>query len=238
MRITGDYHTHSTYSKNHHGKNTIAQMVEYAKELGLESYGVSDHGPGHLFFGIKRENIAKAKSEIEELKKTSPLSLTFGIEANLVGKDGAIDLSDEEISKLDLLLVGYHKGTVTNFYNPFRALFNKDKQKKINTLAYVNCLNRYKVDILTHINEYIKVDVYRVACEAKKKGTLIELNNKHVHCFSDEEARALINSGCDFILSSDAHKKGNIARLDKALEFVEKYKIPHERIVNIDKIYR
>ena len=237
MLVTGDYHTHTKYSKNNHGKNTIQEMVDYAEELGLESYGVSDHGPKHFCFGIKRENIDKAKAEVEEIKKTSKLNVYFGIEANLIGKDGTIDLTEEEISKLDLLLVGYHKGTVTDFVNPFRAMFDAKTQKEINTLAYINCLNKYKVDILTHINEYIKVDVYRVACEARKKGTLIELNNKHIR-FTDKEAEDLIKSGCNFIVSSDAHKKKNIARLENVLSFINKYKIPLERIVNIDKIYK
>lgn len=237
MLITGDYHTHTKYSKNNHGKNTIKEMVDYANELELESYGISDHGPKHLFFGIKRENIDKAKAELEQEKANSKAKLFFGIEANLIKKDGSIDLNEDEIAKLDILLVGYHRGTRTDFYNPFRALFNPKLQKEINTLAYINCINKYKVDILTHINEYIRVDVYRVCCAARDKGTLIELNNKHIN-FNDEEAEALVRSGCEFILSSDAHKKGNIARLENVLNFIDKYKIPHERIVNLDKIYK
>ena len=237
MLLTGDYHTHTKYSKNNHGKNTIHEMVAYAEDLGLESYGISDHGPKHLFFGIKPKNIEKAKAELNKERENTKLNLFFGIEANLIKLDGEIDLSDEQIKGLDLLLVGYHKGTISDFVSPLRNLFNPKKQREINTEAYINCLNRYKVDILTHINEYIRVDVYKVACEAKKRGTLIELNNKHIH-FNDEEAKALVRSGCDFILSSDAHRKENIARLDRVLEFVEKYKIEPERIVNLDKIYK
>ena len=55
MKITGDYHTHSKYSKNNHGKDTIKEMVLSAKEKGLESYGISDHGPAHVVFGIRRK---------------------------------------------------------------------------------------------------------------------------------------------------------------------------------------
>ena len=237
MNITGDYHTHSKYSKNNHGKNTIKEMVDYASELGLVSYGVSDHGPKHIFFGIKRKNIEKARQEVDKIKENSKIKVYFGIEANLIGKDGSIDLSSEEIKKLDILLVGYHKGTITDFVNPFRMLFNPKKQKLINTLAYLNMLDKYHVDIITHLNEYIKVDVYKVAVKAKEKGTLIELNNKHIR-FNDEEAKQLIDSGCNFILSSDAHKKKNIAKLDRTLEFVLKYNIPLERIVNVDKLYK
>lgn len=234
MIITGDYHTHSRYSKFRHGKHTIPEMVRFAEELGLEGYAVTDHGPKHALFGIKRKNIDKAKAEIEDLKKTAKLNLYFGIEANLMKKDGSIDLTDEEISKLDILIVGYHRGCKNDFVSAFR---NKEKQKQINTEAYLNLLDKHKVDIISHLNEYIKVDVFKVASKAKEVGTIIELNNKHIR-FSDEEAKALIDSGVNFILSSDAHKKQNIARLNNVLEFVEKYNIPYERIVNVDKLYK
>ena len=233
MIITGDYHTHSKYSKHNHGKHTIAEMVEKANDLGLSSYAVTDHGPQHALFGIKRKNIDKAKAEIEEAKNNSKTKLYFGLEANLMKLDGEIDLTEEEIAKLDILIVGYHRGCRNDFVNIFR---NKEKQKELNTQAYINALNKYKINIISHLNEYIKVDVYKVACEAKKHGTVIELNNKHIK-FNDQEAKALIDSGCDLILSSDAHRKQNIARFENVLEFVEKYNIPHERIKNIDKIY-
>lgn len=237
MLITGDYHTHTRYSKLNHGKNTIAEMVAYAEDLGLESYGISDHGPKHAMFGIKRKNIDKARKEVDEINKTSKVKVYFGIEANLMKGDGTIDLTDEEISKLDTLIVGYHKGAFTDFTSVFRTLFNPQKQKELNTEAYINCLNKYKVDIISHLNEYIKVDVFKVASEAKKTGTLIEFNNKHIK-FTEKEAQELIDSGCNFILSSDAHKKENIAKFDRVLDFVEKYNIPHDRIVNIDKLYK
>jgi len=237
MIITGDYHTHSKYSKFNHGKNTIKEMVEKAEDLGLKGYAVTDHGPKHTMFGIKRKNINKARSEVDEINKTAKLNVFFGLEGNLIGKDGSIDLTQDEIEKLDLLIVGYHKGCINNFVNIFRMIFNPTKQKEINTNAYLGCLDKYKVDIISHLNEYIKVDVLKVATKAKEKGTLIELNNKHIR-FTEKEAKELVESGCNFILSSDAHRKQNIAKLNKVLDFVEKYNIPHERIVNLDKIYK
>ena len=237
MKITGDYHTHSKYSKNNHGKSTIAENVKSAEGKGLASYGISDHGPAHYLFGIKRKNIKKAKSELEGLKNNTDLNLYFGVEANLVGKDGKIDLKEDEIKILDNLIVGYHRGTINNIYCPLRKLFAPEKQKEINTNAYLNCLDRYNVAIISHINTYIKVDLEKVCKKAKEKGTLIELNNKHID-FSEEEAKQLIDSGCNFIVSSDAHRKDNVANVSRALEFIEKYDIPRDRIVNIDKIYK
>ena len=237
MKITGDYHTHSKYSKNNHGKDTIKEMVLSAKEKGLESYGISDHGPAHVFYGIRRKNLLKAKKELEDMKPEFDGNLYFSVEANLIGKDGKIDLSDDEIKMLDHLLVGYHRGTINNIVNPFRMLFNPEKQKQINTQAYLNLLDRYNVTVITHLNTYIKVDLEKVLKKAAEKGTLIEINNKHMN-FEDKDVPILLESGCKFIISSDAHKKENVANVSNALEFVKRNKIPLDRIVNIDKLYK
>ena len=237
MKITGDYHTHTKYSKNNHGKNTIKEMVEAAKEKGLEAYGISDHGPKHFLFGIRRKNLVKARKEIDELKDRFDGRLYLSVEANLVGKDGKIDLNEEEIKLLDHLFVGYHRGTINNIVNPFRKLFNPEKQKQINTNAYLNLLDRYPVTVITHLNTYIKVDLEKVLKKAAEKGTIIEINNKHVN-FEDKDVPLLIESGCKFIISSDAHRKENIANVSKAIDFVKRNQIPLDRIVNIDKLYK
>ena len=52
MKIVADYHTHSTYSKWYHARNTIDQMVKHAKKLGLTEIAITDHGPKHMLFGI------------------------------------------------------------------------------------------------------------------------------------------------------------------------------------------
>lgn len=43
-----DLHTHTTYS---HGKGSIEDNVREAFNQGLEFVAISDHGPGHLFYG-------------------------------------------------------------------------------------------------------------------------------------------------------------------------------------------
>ena len=236
MIFTGDYHTHTKYSRFGHGKNTILEMVKKAEEKGLVSYGISDHGPKHILYKCKPKKFEEIRKQVDQINKTSKVKVYFGIEADLIKKDGSIDLTEDQIKKLDYLVVGYHICALNNFYCPLRNLFNPKKQKEINTEAYINCLKKYNVKFISHLNEHVKVDVFKVASEAKKQGTAIELNNKHLR-FNEEEAKQLIASGCDFILSSDAHSADRIANFNNVLEFVEKYNIPKERILNIDKVF-
>ena len=236
MKVLADYHTHSRYSRIYHAKHTIDQMAERAKELGLSEIAITDHGPKHLFFGIRPIKLAKAKEDCKRAEQKYGIKVYAGIEANLIGQDGEIDLSREQIANLEILLVGYHKGTKTNFVKYFDRK-NRDTKEQIekNTQAYVNAVNRYPIDIITHLNEYIRVDTKRVAEACAKTGTILEFNSKHMK-FSDEDIQILLDSGVNFVVSSDAHKKQRICDVESCLELIKKYNIPLERVKNIDQL--
>ncbi|MBF1138496.1 MAG: PHP domain-containing protein [[Eubacterium] sulci] len=53
-RMTFDYHTHTTFS---HGTGSIEDNVKVAISKGLKALAISDHGPGHLTYGVKRSAI-------------------------------------------------------------------------------------------------------------------------------------------------------------------------------------
>ena len=236
MRLTGDFHTHSIFSKFRHGKNTIEENFVVAQNLGFSGYGVCDHGPKHLFYGITKKNLKKAREIVNNLNaQNNKTKIYLGVEANLIRHDGRIDLSDEQIKLLDYLVVGYHKGTVTDFVG---WLIDRKSQKQIekNTDAYINAVNRYNIAFFSHLNAYIKVNVKRIAEACAKRGTLIELNTRHFK-FSEQDIKDMLETDVKFIVNSDAHRASRIGSVTNALEMVQKYNIPIERIVNINKDY-
>ena len=234
MKLTGDFHTHSIFSKFRHGKNTIEENFQKAKELGFSGYGVSDHGPKHLFFGIRKSDILKARNIVDEINRLGESTKVYlGMEANLIGQDGRIDADAEDIKKLDYLIVGYHKGTATDFVNIFVPSTNK-KQIQKNTDAYINAIKKYKVAFISHPNTYIKIDAKRLGEVCAETNTLIELNTRHFN-FSDEQMKELLETNVKFIVSSDAHRASRIGCVEKALEVIKKFNIPENRIVNINK---
>ncbi|MBQ8468305.1 MAG: PHP domain-containing protein [Clostridia bacterium] len=235
MRVTADYHTHSRYSKWYHAKHTIDQMAQRAKELGLEEIAITDHGPKHLFYGIKPSQLARAKQDTRAASKKHGIKVFMGVEANLLGADGQIDLTDDQIKDLDILLVGFHKGTKPNFINYFdKKQRNSQEQIEKNTQAYINAINRYPIDIITHLNEYIRVDTKRVAEACAKRGTILEFNSKHMK-FTDEDIEILKESGVNFVVSSDAHNKKRIRDVDSCLELIKSHNIPLDRVKNINQ---
>ena len=109
MKIIGDYHTHTVYS---HGKGTVAQSVERASQMGLKTIAISEHGPGHAFFGVSRENLNKIKEEIDALKPLYPhMQIKYGLEANIMSPDGVIDVDQALVDSLDFVMAGYHFGS-------------------------------------------------------------------------------------------------------------------------------
>ena len=52
MRITMDLHTHTRYSRLRHGKGTVEENIREARKKGI-GLAVSDHGPGHFFYGVR-----------------------------------------------------------------------------------------------------------------------------------------------------------------------------------------
>ena len=88
-----DLHTHTTYS---HGKGSVEDNVRQAFNEGLEYIAISDHGPGHLFYGINRNEIVNMRNDIERMNVKYPkLNVKMSVEANIVKNGNGLDIRDE-----------------------------------------------------------------------------------------------------------------------------------------------
>lgn len=244
MKIKFDYHVHSIYSKNKHGKSTIEENVQKAIELGLEEIAITDHGPKHFLYGIKNKNIKKAKNEVIELRKKYPnIKILYGIEANILSFEGDIDIKEEDLEIYDIVLCGYHLGVLYSsfrdlwgfiFLNYFSKFNKKLKEKQIirNTNAVVNALNKNKIYILTHPGDKITVDIDKIAFAAQENNTILEINSSHNH-LNAKDLKIASKYDVKFAIGSDSHIKDNIGGFENALREVKNAGIDIERIVNI-----
>jgi len=246
MILLGDYHTHTIYSSHHHGKGTIEQNVQAAVSKGLKEIAITDHGFEHGLYPVKRKNIALMRAEIERLKKIYKINILLGIECNLVGLDGSMDLIAEEEKWFDVVLVGYHKTAhpknfgeffkmyLPNYIYDFTGFITK-KQIQKNTDAYLKLIEKNNIDIITHLNYGMKVDPVQIARLANQKGIYIELNGKRT-IFSKDEINQMVDLKTKFIIDSDAHHPKRIGECNIPQNFAIMNKIPEDLIVNINKI--
>lgn len=242
MIIYGDYHTHTVFT---HGKGTIEDNVKWAVKKGLKQIAICEHSFSHMAYGIKRKDVPVMRAEIERLKKIYDIDILLGIESNIMSIDGKIDVTKEEQDMFDVIVVGYHKSfkpsSLKDFFtfflpNTFKIFKQSKKRVQKNTMAYINAIKNNKIDILAHLSaEGCTVDPVEIAKVAKEYNTYIELNGKRIK-FSDQQIKDMILTGVKFIINSDAHSPERVGENNRAFNIIEKYKIPHEQVANLDKI--
>ena len=245
MKLYGDYHVHSEFSRDATG--TIDEIVRIAKEKGLAEIAISDHGSG-LGYGVSPKHYKQIRALIDKAKAEHGIDVYFGIESNLLGTDGQIDAYEEHRREFDLVLCGIHPRTRAanlrswfSFFLPnmicmtFR-IFSRSRRRK-NTEAMKKVIERNDIDIWVHPNRFFKLDVVEVAKTCADRGTLIELNGKGVS-FRPIDFERMIALGAKFVISSDAHNPKQIARTDRVAEFLKSCDYSPDDIINLTGRFR
>lgn len=238
-KIIADYHTHTVYS---HGKGTIEDNVKTAIEKGLKSIAITDHGNKHFIYGVSEKNLLKQKAEIQILRDKYPqIEILFGVEANMRGIDGGYDITRGFENNFDIILCGFHKPVFSDkfsdyfnlFYNSYSKLIYKPTKTQIdkNTKAYINLVENQPIDIVSHINYHLKINMKEVAQACYDYGVAIEVSTRHSDC-TPQDYEDLFSSKAMLTLNSDAHKVENIGNIDKALQVVNDYGVDAKRIIN------
>ena len=245
MLLLGDYHTHTKYSRHGHGKGTVLENASVASNKGLKQIAISDHGFNHMFYGVRRREIPQVREDIWNAKEVTGVDVLLGVEANLISSDGAIDVKIEDLEYLDILLMGFHNLVrmdsnkdffKINIANMLSGVFARSKEVlNRNTTAFLKALDKYPIDIITHLNYGCPVDTLAVAKLAKEKGTYVELNGKRIN-FTEQEIVTMASEGVNFIINSDAHSPDRVGECNHALNLIYKLGIPLSQVANIDKL--
>ena len=108
MNIIADLHMHTMVSN--HAFNTVTEMARRACELGMFAAALTDHGPSmpdapHPWYFY---NLTTLPSRIEGIW------LLKGVEANVRGADGSLDIEPQEFERmqLDWVIASIHSDTL------------------------------------------------------------------------------------------------------------------------------
>lgn len=243
MKIIADYHTHTTFS---HGTGSIEDNVKAAIEKGLEVLAISDHGPGHAFYGIKRHRFSEMRKEIDRLNEKYPeIKVLLSLEANFMSVDGTLDVDDEMFEMADMIMCGYHFGSspkklfldLKMHTYAFLSKLSKgiyEKSKKINTQMMLNAMNRYSINAITHPGAKGPIDVYEIAKLAEEKNVALEVNVKHGH-LNIEEIKEALKTEVKFFVGSDAHEPSRVGDVEDSLKRCLDAGVPIDRIINVEE---
>ena len=231
-----DLHTHTTYS---HGKGSVEDNVREAMNKGLGYIAISDHGPGHLFYGINRNDIPFLKNDIEKMNVKFPkLAVKMSVEANIVCGRNGLDIRPEEFEEFDFVIAGFHFGlfgcySIRNWLWSHGLKWGEKKLREKNTKMVIHALRENDIAILTHPGDKGPFDIEAIAEVCAETNTLMEINCRHNH-LTEEEIRIAMNiPTVHFILSSDAQTPDKVGDCREGMARALRAGLNPERIVNI-----
>lgn len=224
-----DIHTHTIISG--HAFNTLTEMVTHAQKIGLKLYGITEHGPGipgtcdPVYF----RNMYIVPRQYGDMR------LLMGAELNILDYEGNLDLKEELYFRcFDVTIAGLH------------ALCYKDGTKSQNTSALLGAIDNPHVNIISHPCDGTasEFDIEAVVLEAKKTGTLLELNNSTLNPFRGKHLahgyyltmlQLCKKYNHPIIISSDAHHTSQLGDHQFVNPLLKEANFPEELILN-DKI--
>lgn len=222
MHFVADLHIHTLASG--HAFSTVLEIARAAADKGLEIIALTDHGPcmpaaPHEYHFSNQVVIPDRLFGVRVLK---------GIEANVMDRDGRLDLDEGRLARLDIVLAGFHTNCA-----PYGSV-------EENTLMMINAMKNPWVDAIVHPgNPEYPIDEEKVARAAAEHGVALEINNSSLtvsrkgslpHC--DNIARLAKEHGCKIMVGSDSHFALNVGDFGAAEELIARNGIPPERILN------
>lgn len=223
MEIIADMHTHTIASG--HAYSTVNELARAARDRGLRALALTDHGPTlpggpHLYhFGAMRF----IPPLIEGVR------ILRGVEANIVGRDGTLDMPEPYLAKLDFVMAGLHE----------HCGFDGQGIDG-NTEAVLQAMANPRVKAISHSgNPEFPVHFEDLVRGALETGTALEINNSSFSMSrrgSRENceylAGLLARAGALVIVGSDAHIAQGVGDFDEAIAVLEKAGVRAEQVVN------
>lgn len=223
MNFIADMHTHTLAST--HAYSTITENAAAAAQKGLKYLGMTDHcikmtDAPHSWHFQNLRTIPHFLSGVRIIK---------GVEADLIGYNGELDLTDDIRNSVEWVNVSIHWGLLM------------PSSEDEHTKTYIAAARDPKTCVLSHTDSHdFPYDYDAVTCECRDNNVLIELNAsrladpRSVKRLKENILPACIKNGCPIIVNSDAHFWSRIAAFDAAKQLIKDISFPEELIVNAD----
>lgn len=104
--IKGVIHSHTTYSD---GLHSLHEMAKYAKSLGYQYIGISDHSKAAFYAnGLQPERVHTQMAEIDQLnEQLAPFRIFKSIESDILN-DGSLDYEEDLLGAFDFIIASVH----------------------------------------------------------------------------------------------------------------------------------
>lgn len=222
MQLVADLHVHSIASG--HAYSTITENARAGKARGLAAIAITDHGPAlpgapHLYhFG----NMKVLPPEIEGIR------VLHGVEANVMDRDGKLDVPEFYLARLDIVLAGLH-----TLCSPYGSV-------EENTRMLIKAIEHPWVDVIVHPgNPEYEVDLDAVVKAAAATGTALEINNSSLTVSRKGSesnchlvAKMAVRHGALLMIGTDSHYHEHVGNFSSALSLISDTGVTEELVIN------
>jgi len=220
----GDFHVHTTTSGD--GRSPLEEVVMAAIARGVRVLAITEHAENTIS-GVDRATLLAQRERIRAVQKEvgDHLVLLHGVELN-IGPDGELDWDLDFRRTFDWCLASVHD--------------HFDLDRAAQTRRVVTAMHDPTVRMIGHLSARmigarpgIELDLDQVFAAAQETGTALEINGGLPRLDLSVEA---LRSGRDrdvvFVLSSDAHKASELARVEYAALNAQRAWLDPARIAN------
>lgn len=223
MQIIADLHSHTLFSA--HAFNTLTEMVQKAKELGLKAIAITDHGPnipdsGHVWHFFNKGQIPKIIDGVIVL---------YGAEVNVLDKEGNLDIPKKLLSQLDWVVASIHKEIIPQ-------MSFEDATK-----LWLNIAENEDIDMIGHCEQAEHFfDYDKVISRFAEKNKVVELNANSAFARPLGQknmvvlAKACEKYGCKVAVNSDAHSIYKLGDVQSIFDMLNGINFPEKLIINLD----
>lgn len=223
MKILVDTHTHTNAST--HAFSTLAENVSEARKRGIDMICMTDHTPAlpdapHIWHF---RTLMRLPRVIDGVK------LVFGAEANIIDKNGNIDLPQYDLKNMEIVIASIHHPCYTS------------GTVEEHTRTYMGAIKNPYVTIIGHSgNPDFEYDIDTVVKCAKEYNKCIEINNSSFKLRPKnlENCRKIASAckkyGTNVVIGSDAHSAYEVGVFDNAIKLLEDIDFPEELVMNTD----
>ncbi|WRS28099.1 phosphatase [Oscillospiraceae bacterium MB08-C2-2] len=223
MKIIADTHTHTSACS--HGYSTLWENIQHARKIGLKFLAYTEHGPS--LEGSPNDMYFRNFSMVPDC--VDDIVILKGAEVNILDFDGALDLSDKILAKLDWVIASFHTMCI------------EPGTREDHTRAWLSIARNPLVDVIGHCgDERYCFDHEVVIKEFAQYNKIVEVNAHSFDCRPGSETNCpAIMDLCQkynvpVVVSSDAHFFTHIGEFDKALEVLKSIDFPQELVLNAD----
>ena len=196
--LQGCLHNHSVYSD---GKNTLQEMAEACRSLGLHYFGIADHSQYAAYAGgLKEEDVYRQHEEIDRLNLLwSDFTILKGIEADIL-PDGSLDYNDHILSQFDYVVASVHANLTMDLDKAMDRLIRAIEN------PYTSILGHPTGRLLLSRPGY-PLNTHKILDACLANGVSIELNASPYRLDLDwRHIYAAMDKGVFVSINPDAHK--------------------------------